>query len=100
MGRLQTVGAAVFARGLGLFIPAFPRFALPSLKRSVTGQSNSQRVKSASTIAAIQRKPSCGKKGGRWPGLGCVTAGLVARSVTRSVTNIRHGSLQTLKNIS
>ena len=38
--------------------------------RSVMRQSKAQYAKRASAAPAVQRKPSCGKKQGRWPGLG------------------------------
>ena len=92
--------------------------------RSVTRQSKAQyakRLRSSSLIAAIQHKPGCGKKRAvtslaRFVHLrcltrvcnegvprgvcneGCVTSQLVLlqRSVTRSVTNVRRGSVTDL----
>ena len=89
--------------------------------RSITRQSKAQyakRLRSSSLIAAIQHKPGCGKKRAvmslaRFVHLrcvtrvcnegvprgvcneGCVTSQLVLlqRSVTRSVTNVRRGSV-------
>ena len=54
--------------------------------RSVTRQSKAQYAKRASAAPAIQRRPSCGKKGGSGQGWGWVCNEVCNDYVTRSVT--------------